>query len=73
MSGPRELPVAALYRSCDPRTLDFETTEELPDLDHLVAQNRATQAIQLGASIAQKGYNLFVLGQEGTGRHTLVK
>ena len=73
MPGPRELSVAELYRSCDPRALDFETTRELPDLDHLVAQDRATDAIQLGTSIEQEGYNLFVLGREGTGRHTLVK
>jgi len=73
MSTSRELPVSALYRRCDPRQLDFETTNELPDLDHLVAQERATEAIHLGASIEQEGYNLFVLGPEGTGRHSLVR
>jgi lon-related putative ATP-dependent protease len=73
MPAPRELPVSALYRSCDPHQLDFETTNELPDLDHLVAQERATEAIHLGASIEQEGYNLFVLGREGTGRRSLVR
>jgi predicted ATP-dependent protease len=72
MSTSLELPVSALYRSCDPQQLDFETTNDLPDLDHLVAQERATEAIHLGASIDQEGYNLFVLGREGTGRHSLV-
>jgi len=62
-----------LYRCCDPQLLDFETTDELPDLDDLVAQERATEAIHLGASIDQEGYNLFVLGREGTGRHSLVR
>jgi lon-related putative ATP-dependent protease len=62
-----------LYRSCDPQQLDFETTNELPDLDHLVAQERAAEAIHFGASIKQEGYNLFVLGLEGTGRHSLVQ
>ncbi len=38
MSTSRELPVSALYRSCDPQQLDFETTNDLPDPDHLVAQ-----------------------------------
>jgi len=73
MSTSRELPVSALYRSCDLQKLDFETTNDLPDLDHLVAQERATEAIHLGASIGQEGYNLFVLGREGTGRHSLVR
>ena len=72
MPTSRELPASALYRSCDPQQLDFETTDDLPDLDHLVAQERATEAIHLGASIDQEGYNLFVLGREGTGRHSLV-
>jgi len=73
MPTSRELPASALYRSCDPQQLDFETTDDLPDLDHLVAQERATEAIHLGASIGQEGYNLFVLGREGTGRHSLVR
>ncbi|UCH29462.1 MAG: AAA family ATPase [Myxococcales bacterium] len=73
MSKPRALPVSVLYRSCDPSQLAFKTTDELDDFDHLVAQDRATEAIQLGASIAQEGYNLFVLGREGTGRHSLLE
>jgi hypothetical protein len=52
-----------LYRSCDPQQLDFETTNELEELEHLVAQDRAIEAIHLGASIAHEGYNLFVLGR----------
>ena len=73
MPASRELPVSALYQGCDPQQLDFETTAELADLDHLVAQERATEAIHLGASIEQEGYNLFVLGREGTGRRSLVR
>ena len=73
MSTSRELPVSALYRSCDLRQLDFETTSDLDDLDHLVAQERATNAIEFGASIQHEGYNLFVLGREGTGRHSLLQ
>ncbi len=73
MSTSRELPVSALYRSCDLRQLDFETTNDLDDLDHLVAQQRATNAIEFGASIQHEGYNLFVLGREGTGRHSLLQ
>lgn len=65
-----ELPASALYRSCDPKKLGFETTSELAELKQPVAQDRANDAIRLGASIAHEGYNLFVLGQEGTGRHS---
>lgn len=70
MPTSRELPVSALYRSCDPRQLGFETTRELEELKQPVAQDRAQHAIRVGASIAHEGYNLFVLGREGTGRHS---
>lgn len=73
MATTEELPLSALYRYCDPEELGFETTSELEDLDHLVAQERATEALELGASIEQEGYNLFVLGREGTGRRSLVR
>lgn len=73
MSPPRELAPSSLYRVCDVETLGFETTKDLEDLDRLVGQERATEAIHLAASIQHEGYNLYVLGQEGTGRHSLVE
>lgn len=73
MSTSRELPVSALYRTCDLQQLDFETTSDLAGLDHLVAQERAASAIEFGASIQHEGYNLFVLGREGTGRRSLLQ
>ena len=72
-NSSRELPVSALYRRCDPKQLTFRTTDELEELQELVAQDRAAEAIALGASIAHEGYNTFVLGREGTGRHTLLE
>jgi lon-related putative ATP-dependent protease len=62
-----------LYRSCDLQQLDFETTGDLAELDQLVAQERAASAIEFGASIQHEGYNLFVLGREGTGRRSLLQ
>ncbi len=73
MASPRELSPSELYQACDPDELSFESTAQLEDLKHLVAQERATEAVELGANIAVDGYNLFVLGREGTGRHTLVR
>ncbi len=73
MASPRELSPSELYQACDPDEFSFESTAELEDLKHLVAQERATEAVELGANIAVDGYNLFVLGREGTGRHTLVR
>jgi lon-related putative ATP-dependent protease len=38
----------------------------------LIGQDRAIDAIKLSASIGDTGFNLFVAGREGTGRHSAV-
>src|SRR3546814_101507 len=62
-----------LYTRCDVTRFTFETTEELRDLDQVIGQERALEAIHFGASIGHDGYNLFVLGPSGTGKRTVVK
>lgn len=57
---------------CDPKQLDFMTTDELVELDEPVGQERAMAAIELGIHIQQSGYNLYLLGPEGTGKHNLI-
>ncbi|GAB4355910.1 MAG: ATP-binding protein [Kiloniellaceae bacterium] len=66
------LPVEKLYARCDAARLGFETTAELEDLDEVIGQERALEAIRFAATIRQEGYNLFVLGTPGTGKHTTV-
>lgn len=66
------LPPEALRRVCDPAQLDFATTAELPDPDGIVGQQRAVDAIRFGIEIAHDGYNLFVLGPVGAGKHTVL-
>jgi lon-related putative ATP-dependent protease len=75
MEGPKhpELSVAELYQHTAPEGLGFETTAELEELSSPVAQERATEAVEFGADMALEGYNLFVLGREGTGRHSFVR
>lgn len=62
-----------LYRRCPLEQLTFNTTQELPDLDEPLGQERAASAIHFGVSMRRKGYNLFVLGPTGGGRHSLVQ
>ncbi len=61
-----------LYRRCEIDDLDFETTADLQDLEEVIGQDRALEAIRFAAEIEQEGYNLFVLGPSGTGKHTTV-
>ena len=54
-----------LRRVCNPKHFDFATTDELPELEEIVGQDRALEAIRLGVGIGHGGYNLFVLGPAG--------
>lgn len=67
------LDVASLRVQCDPASLGFETTGELDAFDGLVGQDRALDAMHFGANIERKGFNLFALGAQGSGRHTAVR
>jgi predicted ATP-dependent protease len=62
-----------LYQYCDPEQFTFQTTAELSAGAAVVGQARAVNAVQLGIDIQRPGYNLFVLGDPGSGRHRLVR
>ena len=70
MAPPKSLAPEQLYRRCDPQIFKFETTAEVEELTRMVGQDRAVEAIQLGVDLDVQGYNLFVLGSQGTGRHS---
>ncbi len=72
MSTILPLDPAQLYRSCDPEQFSFVTTAELEDLSEIIGQTRALDAIRFGSGIQREGYNLFVMGPQGTGKHTFV-
>ena len=67
------IPPAALFRGCDPASLPFETTAELPELEAIVGQDRAVEAVQFAIQMRREGYNLFALGPEGIGKHTVIR
>lgn len=62
-----------LYTKCDPKKFDFSSTAELEERLSALGQDRALSAVELGINIKSKGYNLFCLGPEGTGKTSLVK
>ena len=67
------LDVQQLLRRCDSALLDFDTTAELTDSADVVGQSRALDAVSFGIDIKQPGFNLFVLGEPGSGRHAAVR
>ncbi|MBI4203072.1 MAG: AAA family ATPase [Chloroflexi bacterium] len=67
------VPVEKLTCRCDPDSLGFETTEEIPPLDHTVGQDRAISALDFGLNVDSQGYNIYVVGYPGTGRTTTLQ
>ncbi|WP_119420464.1 Lon protease family protein [Desertibaculum subflavum] len=66
------LPADEVYKACDAAALPFMTTAELTPLDQPVGQARAMAALEFGAAMRRQGYNLFVLGQSGSGRFSII-
>ncbi len=62
-----------LYWRCEPSQFEFDSTEELPPLEGTIGQERALTAIDFGVGIRDSGFNMFILGQPGTGRTSTIK
>ena len=62
-----------LYHSCDVKQLTFTTTAELEPLAETIGQQRVLESIQFGVGMHHEGYNLYVMGSAGLGRHTVVR
>lgn len=73
MADIKPLAAQQLYRHADASLIDFETTREAEILTDSFGQARAEEALRFGIDIKRPGYNLFVLGDAGSGRHTLVR
>ena len=69
----KPLEAAQLYTVCDPQQLSFESTAELEEIKEFVGQQRAMDAIRFGIGIQREGYNLYVLGPSGYGKHSMIR
>ncbi len=59
---------------CDPAELPFRSTDELGDCPiNIFGQPRAQEALRLGLAGRAEGYNIFVSGEVGSGRSTVVR
>ena len=66
------LPVDRLTRRCDVEALDFADTTEIQPHEDALGQERALAAIEFATGIERSGYNLYVMGSPGVGKHSLV-
>lgn len=65
-----ELSSNSVRRMTDPSSLDCSSTEEVECLTGFIGQERAVKAMDFGLSVNSKGYNIFVVGNSGSGRTT---
>jgi lon-related putative ATP-dependent protease len=70
---PNRLSFDELYRFCDPNIFTFNTTDDLPELKETIGQERALHALDFGLSLESTGFNIFILGEHGTGKMTTVR
>lgn len=72
-----ELKPDQLYRHCRLDELPFETTDDFDERitpsSAMVDQERAEQALHFGVGMRSHGYNVFALGEQGTGKHTFIR
>lgn len=52
--------------------MGFTTTDDLEPFLGILGQDRAVEALQFGVAMHRAGYNVFVMGEPGTGRFSYV-
>ncbi|MFT5194813.1 MAG: lon-related putative ATP-dependent protease [Cellvibrionaceae bacterium] len=62
-----------LRRVFDSPDLKFKSTEDIEPCTTIIGQPRGVMAIEFGIEMESPGYNIFVLGESGTGRTTTIK
>jgi len=72
-SRDTQLPVEALRWHCDPSQFKSIGTKKADDPNAMIGQERAIDALRFGVDMNHEGYNVFVLGPSGLGKHTTVK
>src|SRR4030043_410029 len=68
-----KLSIEEMYRFCDPHIFTFDTTDNLREIKETIGQKRALHALDFGLSLQSTGFNIFILGEHGTGKMTTVK
>jgi septin family protein len=62
-----------LYRCCDSSEFTFKTTDDITPLKETIGQERALRSLDFGLGIDSHGFNIYILGESGTGKMTTIK
>ena len=61
-----------IYRKCDPEFFKFNTTQDIVAFEGTIGQEKALKALDFGLGINSDGFNIFALGESGTGKMTTI-
>ncbi|HEY8160371.1 MAG TPA: ATP-binding protein [Methylobacter sp.] len=70
MPNHSKLPLESLKLNVDLTGFEFPTTAEWPDT--ILGQTRAQSALEFGVAMSNPGYNIFVMGEPGLGRLSMI-
>jgi len=70
MSNILKLPLESLKLNVDLTGFEFPTAPKLPDT--ILGQSRAQSALEFGIAMSNPGYNIFVMGEPGLGRLSMI-
>lgn len=69
MKSRFEIPYEELIDDRHINSIALRTTEDVEGSDALIGQERAERAMEFGISINMKGYNIYISGDNGTGKY----
>lgn len=61
-----------LYRKCDPGSFTFNITDAIVELPLTIGQDKALKSIDFGLNMDSQGFNIFAIGESGTGKMSTV-
>ncbi len=69
----KKVSVDKLYLCCDKSDFPFKTTDDIQPLEETIGQARALRALDFGLEIDSHGFNIYILGESGTGKMTTIR
>ncbi|MBI4688358.1 MAG: AAA family ATPase [Nitrospirae bacterium] len=69
----KKVEIENLYHCCEPSEFPFKTTEDIPPLKETIGQERALRSLDFGLEMDMSGFNIYILGESGTGKMTTIR
>ncbi len=67
-----KLDAEQLYRRCDPGSFTFDRTDAVVELPMTIGQDKALKSLDFGLNMDSQGFNIFAIGESGTGKMSTV-